>query len=83
MRLPTIAVLTLLAGCAGQPTLPTEVRVPVPVPCITESPKSPVFITDADLLKLGDYDFVVTLAKDRKERQGYESLLEATIAGCQ
>lgn len=82
MRLPILLTVAFLAGCAGQPSLPTVTKIPVPVPCISEAPKSPVFATDAELLKLGDYDFVVTLAKERKERQGYESLMEAAISGC-
>lgn len=82
MRTLIIAMAAILAGCAGQPTLPTETKIPVAVPCLSESVKKPDFITDADLIKLGDYDFVVTIAKDRKEREGYELLLEAALSGC-
>ena len=82
MKQLTVLTLAFLAGCAGQPTLPTETKIPVAVPCISETVKKPVFVTDGDLLKLNDYDFVVTLAKDRKEREGYELLLEAAISGC-
>ena len=82
MRPLSVFTLAFLAGCAGNPTLPEVVKIAVPVPCLSESPKSPAFITDADLAKLEDYEFVISLAKDRQERKSYEAILEAALAGC-
>jgi hypothetical protein len=82
MRTLILAVCAFLEACAGNPTLPTVVKVPVAVPCLSEAVKSPTFISDAGLVALPDYDFVVSLAKDRTERKQYEVKLEAAIAGC-
>ncbi len=81
MRLILCAV-ALLAGCNGAPKLPTVVKVPVQIPCITESIPAPAFVSDAELKALPEFDFVVTLAKDRLERRQYIGTLEAAISGC-
>lgn len=72
----------LLAGCASGPLIPKEVRVPVPVSCIERPPVRPSMLSDAELLALDDYALVIALARDRRVRQGWEAVLEATIAGC-
>ena len=81
MRL-LIAACALLAGCNGAPKLPTVVKVPVQIPCITEAIPAPAFITDSELAKSTEYDFVISLARDRLERKGYIGQLEAQVAGC-
>lgn len=72
----------LLAGCASGPVVPEVVRVPVPIPCIQESPSKPAFLSDADLLALDDFGIVVSLARERRLYQGYTAEIEAVIAGC-
>ena len=81
MRLLIVAC-ALLAGCSSAPKLPDKVLVPVSVPCITEAIPAPAFITDSELIKSTEYDFVISLARDRLERRAYEGLLEAVIEGC-
>ena len=80
---PAILLLLLLAGCATVPDVPTEVRVPYPVPCLTadEVPRA-TFPTDADLAKLPDGPLVAALAKDRLERAAHLGKLEAVLQGC-
>jgi hypothetical protein len=75
-------VLGLVAGCSTVPEPPREVRVPVPVPCIEKAPERPSLMSDGELLALDDYGLVIALARDRRLRQGYQTELEATIAGC-
>lgn len=82
MRLAAIALCVFLGACASVPGLPAVVKVPVTVPCLSEPVKSPALITDADLLALDDYGFVIALARDRIERRKYELQLEAAMAGC-
>jgi hypothetical protein len=76
-------VLLLLAGCATVPDVPTEVRVPYPVPCLSaaEVPRA-TFPSDADLAKLPDGPLVYALAKDRLDRQAHIGRLEAVLEGC-
>ena len=69
----------LLAGCA---TDPITIRVPVPVKCVERVPERPALLSDADLLLLDDYGLVVSLARDRRLRQGYQAQLEAVVEGC-
>ena len=76
------AALGLLAGCSTIPEAPKEIRIPVPVPCIERAPVKPSMLSDAELLTLDDFGLVVALARDRRIRQGYEAVLEATIEGC-
>jgi len=75
-------VVLVLTGCANGPTVPAEVRVPVPVPCVETVPSRPSMMSDGELMALDDYGLVVALARDRRIRQGYEAELEAVVAGC-
>jgi len=74
--------MLLLAGCQSLPPAPTEVRVPVAVPCLDKMPDRPEFATDAQLASMDDYRFVLALAKDRLERQGYIATIEAIMQAC-
>jgi hypothetical protein len=75
----TASALLLLVGCT---TVPKEVRIRVPVPCVEQAPQRPSLIADAELRALDDYGLVIALARDRRLRQGYEAQLEAVLAGC-
>lgn len=75
-------LVSLLAGCSSLPSAPDVVRVPVPVPCLDSAPVRPALLSDAELLLLDDFGLVVSLARDRRLRQGYEATLEAAVAGC-
>lgn len=79
---PIWLAASLAAGCAADPPLPREVKVPVPVPCITQVPARPDLQPDAWLAELDDYQLVLELARDRRLRQAYQAELEAAIAGC-
>lgn len=70
-----------LAGCGSLPTT-VEVKVPVPVPCLSQAPVRPAFPADGltgseDLFTLGQ-----TLWADRLTRRAYELELEAALSGC-
>ena len=84
MRAPFILLCVIFSGCQSIPDAPTEVRIPVSIACITAAdvPKSPIFATDAELAKLPDGDLILSLAKDRRQNQGYRAELEAVISGC-
>jgi len=77
-------IVLLLAGCATRLPATVEVQVPVAVPCVQadEIPARPAFLADRDLYALGDYDLVLSLAKDRRQRQVYEALLEGVLSAC-
>lgn len=80
-----IAVFAM-GGCATSsvPDAPKETRIPIAVPCLTpdQVPERPAFVTDADLARKTDDQFVLSLAGDRLARMEYEGKLEARIAGC-
>jgi hypothetical protein len=74
-----------LTGCASQGvTIPREVRVQVPVPCVapTDVPQRPELMSDGEMLALDSYRAIWALWGDRLERQGYEAKLEAVVQGC-
>ena len=82
MRTSAAFLIVALAGCSSVPELPTEIRVPVPVPCIDRAPARPSLLADAELLALDDFGLVVALARDRRIREAYVIELEAVVAGC-
>lgn len=75
-------IVLLLSGCSFLPPKVQEVSIPVIVACVKYTPVKPILISDADLMKLDDGNFVTALHLDRLQRQSYEAELEAVIAGC-
>lgn len=70
--------LIFLAGCATPQT--RVVKLPIPVPCITETIKEPDYPTvEADA---GLFERVQVLLAERELRQGYEAQLKAALAAC-
>lgn len=84
IRAGALLALVFAAGCATDRPLeiPREVKVVVPVPCVTEPVARPAFVTDGELAAMDDYRLVISLAADRLARIQYEARLEAVIAGC-
>ncbi len=82
-----VASVLGVAGCASPPPVTVvktvEVKVPVPVACVTTLPARPALKTDAQLKQGSDYQVVNDLLADRLSRQLYESELEAVLSGCQ
>lgn len=75
-------LVLLLSGCSLLPPKVQEIKVPVILQCVKFSPVKPDLISDAELLKMIDGNFVTALHLDRLQRQSYEAELEAVIAGC-
>ena len=70
----------LLAGCA---TAPVEVRVPVPVPCVSaDFPAAPVVRSDADLLAMDDYRLVLALAEERARLAAWTAQAGPVVESC-
>jgi hypothetical protein len=83
-----LAILAL-AGCAGPQVeyVSFEVRVPVPVPCVSPLPSEPVWATQAmprvDAKTGEGIDTAVDkLIAEKKQREGYEKQLKAATDGC-
>jgi hypothetical protein len=79
--------IILLTGCAFttpfvKPEI-IEVQVPIAVPCFSEMPTKPEFVTNEQLLELKEGNFVYSLYADRLKRIGYERELESILIGCQ
>ena len=74
--------LALNALKSGSPLNPVQVKIPIPVSCITVSPVRPDFITDEELKKMKDGNFVSAPHLDRMKRQSYELELEAILIAC-
>lgn len=82
MKVISLVVLLLLAGCSSIPSSPIEVQVPISIPCKIQLPVKPNFSTN--MLGIGEDIFtqVKSLLAERKQRQGYELELEAAIESC-
>lgn len=78
-----LAVFTLCACSSVPPRIETKiVKVPVPVKCVREIPKAPVF--EVDKLKPADTLEQITDAYmvDRHQRRIYIGQLQAVMSGC-
>lgn len=73
-----------LAGCATNQPLPTIVKVPYALPCLTadQLPKSPYARTDAELAKMSDFDLVINISADRLEYRRYATEASAVLLAC-
>ncbi|MFI8736598.1 hypothetical protein ACIGKM_11855 [Ectopseudomonas toyotomiensis] len=88
MKRLTVVLCLALAGCAGQVAEPPEpavvrVEVPVQIPCRTERVPRPVFAVDVLPIGASIDEQMRALRADRRQRQGYETRLEAAVAACQ
>ena len=75
-------VALLLAGCATGPTVPTVVRVPVPVACVKDAPVAPETRPEAEILAMDDYAATLTTWTERLLLKAYAAKAEAVIAAC-
>lgn len=76
-----LLLVCLLWGCATAPQV-VEVRVPVPVPCVTEIPAAPSVTPDERLVAMDDYRLVLTLARERLLLIGHVAELRAVLEAC-
>ena len=83
-----LACSLLMAGCSTtQPvpaviSRPVEVKIPVPVPCISAIPAGPDFMTDRVLLQGSGAQVFDKVWADHKMRQDYEGELLAALTAC-
>lgn len=79
-----LVATALLAGCqATLPPPPTEVRIPVPVPCLTRE-QVPVkdFLPDTELAKLDDFALVISLRTEQLKQRGWIETTDALLQAC-
>lgn len=79
-------VALALSGCSGLQTVevPREVRVPTPVPCISDAdrPKRPALRTRAELLALDEHRRTHAAWSDLWRSRAYLGELEVAVDGC-
>jgi hypothetical protein len=81
-RAGVLAVAAVLAGCAHQAQIPSEVLIEVPIPCVKTIPKPPRLNSDAALRAASDGDHVLMLGADRKALIGYAGDLRSKLEPC-
>lgn len=74
------AVLALLSGCMH--TQVREVRIPIPVPCVTEIPVRPALTFEKLPKEAPVFPQVQALLVDRERMGSYEKSLEALLEAC-
>jgi uncharacterized lipoprotein YajG len=79
--------VALLTGCQTPPTTisipePIEVRIPVPVSCVSSMPAKPELLTDQELATQTDYGLVLALRREQLLLRTYVSELEAILMAC-
>lgn len=82
-----VMLAIVLGGCAAHvadQTEPTVVRVEVPVqiPCKTERVQRPAFAVDSLPVGAPIDQQMRALRAERRQRQGYETRLEAAVEAC-
>jgi hypothetical protein len=88
MRPLMLLGLVCSVGCTTVPAQPesvvrtVEVKVPVPVPCVTAVPARPRFDTLADILMLRNADAALALMTQHNVLTAYVGELEAVVAAC-
>jgi hypothetical protein len=78
MRLLFLPPIFLALTACGQKVM--EVRVPIPVPCVTEAVEEPVYPKAEE--DDGLFVRVRALLAEIEMRKGYEARLKAVVAGC-
>ena len=83
LTLLTSAIIIALSGCqATLPAVPTEVRVPIAIPCIDKLPDKPALFTDEQLSKMGDGELIISLRIDQLNARGYIAQADALMLAC-
>ena len=78
-----ILIALLLGGCATTDGVIThEVKVPVHVKCIKQTPAKPEYETPQLDKNAADGAKIIALARDWARSRKYEGELEAVIEGC-
>lgn len=81
-----LALASVLGGCAGIPgiTVPREVKVPVPVPCVDpkERPQRPAVTSLDDLLAMDPGTRTLRTWAALERLAPYTAELEAIVEGC-
>ena len=79
-----VASSGVLASCAHEITVPHEVKVAVPVPCLKpqDAPQRPPLRSAADLLAMDTYRRTLAAWSDLKAYEAYTAELEAAVAAC-
>ena len=81
--LATLFLAVTLSGCAVQgPTVTQEVKIPVAVSCIKETPEKPSYPFQEALLSEDVFSKVKKALAEIELRIAYESKLEAVISAC-
>jgi hypothetical protein len=76
----TVCAVALLSGCTA--TLPEVVRVPVPVPCVKETPERPETRPEAEILAMPDYEATLTVWVERLALKAYSERAAALLEAC-
>jgi len=80
---PILCCVAILAGCAGQPQIPTVTKVPVPVPCLKEEPPAKPATTDEKaILAMTDYAATLTTWTERLLLKAYAEKADALLQAC-
>jgi hypothetical protein len=83
MKIFSLILLLLLVGCAGQTVKePTEVKVPVYIPCQVVVPDTPAFEVDKLNISADIWDMMIALRVERQQRKQFDLELLNLLNDC-
>jgi len=85
MKLISLLLVVLLAGCGAAPLIkePIEVKIPVAILCLSEPVAKPSWILDnPDLATQNVFEKALALIQELEQRREYERQLEAVLLAC-
>ena len=79
LHIVLLSCAAIISGCATAPTA----SIPIAVSCVKEAPAVPVVATEAEILRMTEYDATITVWAERLLLKAYALKADAILIGCQ
>lgn len=81
-RISLLSLFVLTLSACGERIVIQKVNVPVSIPCITEMPQEPKYVTDNWVSGQDIWKQSMLLLAERQQRIADQNVLRAAIGGC-
>lgn len=77
-----LPLLLCLSGCLGTAVTVQQVKIEVPVPCVTQVPEKPSYPFQSAMEEEDEFSKVKKALAEIELRDAYETKLEVIVQGC-